>query len=160
MKHTICSVKGCPDFGRYCRRLHGNEKEETVESVAILLKKAQSVFNLFIRLRDKKKGCISCADGKVEDAGHYLAMGSFSGLRFDEVNVNGQCHHSCNTGKYGNPKAYREGLVKRYGEKAVNDLEKRSRLSKSYKWTRGELIEIIEKYTEKAKRGKHQKLTA
>jgi hypothetical protein len=51
-------------------------------------------------------------------------------------------------------------LVKRYGEKAVNDLEKRSRLSKSYKWTRGELIEIIEKYTEKAKRGKHQKLTA
>jgi hypothetical protein len=156
MKHQLCSVKGCPYFGRYCRLPHGSEKEEVVESLPVLLKKAESVFNLFIRLRDKDKGCISCT-GKVEDAGHYLAVGSYSGVRFDEVNVNGQCHHNCNTGKYGNPKAYREGLVKRIGKKKVEQLEQRAKQTKQYKWTRGELLEIIETYTVKVKQFKKQK---
>jgi hypothetical protein len=152
MTHNLCSYKGCPDFGRYCRRYHPGivEKDEVQESLAVLTKKAVAAFNLYIRLRDKDKGCISCS-GKVEDAGHYLAAGSFSGVRFNEVNVNGQCHHNCNTGKYGNPEAYREGLVKRRGEKAVKGLEAHARETKKFKWTRSLLLETIEKYQSKVK---------
>jgi hypothetical protein len=156
MAHNICKVKGCLDEGRYCRRFHGNETEEKVESIPVLLRKAQAVFNLFIRLRDKKEKCISCG-GKVEDAGHYLAAGSFSGVRFDELNVNGQCHHECNCGKYGNPEAYREGLIKKIGLGWVEILERDAQETKSDKWTRPELLGIIEEYTTKIKQIKSPK---
>jgi hypothetical protein len=131
--------------GRYCRLPHGSEREEKVESIPVLLKKVQEVVNQYVRLRDRKEKCISCG-GKVEDAGHYLPVGSYSGVRFDLDNIHGQCHHECNTGKYGNPEAYREGLLKRIGKRKVEALEKRARESKQYKWTRPELLDLMEAF--------------
>lgn len=105
--------------------------------------KAQTVFNAFIRSRDKELGCISCG-GKIDHAGHYFSSGHYSALTFDEDNVHGQCL-KCNNFLHGNLIMYRMGLVERYGDDFVINLEKKSR-NKVYKFSRHELTDIIEKY--------------
>lgn len=109
-----------------------------------LLKRAQSVFNTWIRLRDKDKGCISCG-GAVEQAGHYFSQGHHSALRFNEMNNNGQCVR-CNMYLSGNLIKYRQGLVNRYGEAKVKMLERSSEINRVKKWSRLELEWIIINY--------------
>jgi hypothetical protein len=108
-----------------------------------LKKKAQDVFNKWIRTRDAEERCISCG-GPVEQAGHYFSSGHYSALTFQELNVNGQCVR-CNMFLSGNLIQYRMGLVRRYGEKIVKELEKQSEV-RTYKWSRTELEDIITKY--------------
>ena len=108
-----------------------------------LKKKAQDVFNKWIRTRDAEERCISC-NGPVEQAGHYFSSGHYSALTFNEMNVNGQ-DIRCNMFLSGNLIHYRQGLVKKYGEDAVKELEKKSEV-RTYKWSRTELEEIITKY--------------
>lgn len=108
-----------------------------------LLKKAQIVFNAWIRERDKDRGCISCG-GKVQQAGHYFSQGAHSSLRFDEINVNGQCIR-CNLFLHGNLIQYGVGIIDKHGPMTHIDLLARSR-SPLKKWTRDELNEIISKY--------------
>jgi hypothetical protein len=109
-----------------------------------LTKKAQEVFNRFIRERDKERGCISCGSD-INHAGHYFAAGSHSALRFDEMNVNGQCV-GCNCYKHGNLIYYRRGLVNRYGELMVEQMERQAIETRVKKWSREELEFIIKKY--------------
>lgn len=110
-----------------------------------LLKKAQEVFNRWIRERDKDNGCISCG-GKVEQAGHYFSQGHHSALRYDEINTHGQCIR-CNMHLSGNLIKYRQGLVERYGEDYVKNLEaKEAKIIGPFKWHRIELDQIIKKY--------------
>jgi len=111
-----------------------------------MLKKAQEVFNRWIRERDKDKGCISCGS-EVDHAGHYYSQGHHSGLRFNEINTNGQCLR-CNNFLHGNLINYRKGLVKRYGEAKVMLLENNN-VNKVKKWTRVELQAIIQEYGKK-----------
>ena len=116
---------------------------KTKKSITLpkLLKKAQKVFNAWIRDRDKYSGCISCGR-EVEQAGHYRSQGQFSSLRFNEMNVNGQCVR-CNHFLSGNLIEYRKGLVERYGEKKVLFLES---VQGFKKWSRVELELIIKEY--------------
>lgn len=109
-----------------------------------LIEKTQRVFNLYVRHRDEGLPCISCGKNICDQAGHYFPVKGHSGLRFDEYNVHGQCSY-CNCYLHGNQAHYRVGLVEKIGEKAVKDLEARSRTV--YKWTRAELEEIIKKYS-------------
>jgi hypothetical protein len=108
-----------------------------------LKKKAQDVFNKWIRTRDAEERCISCG-GPVEQAGHYFSSGHYSALTFNETNVNGQCIR-CNCFIHGNLIHYRMGLVLKYGDKKVKQLEKEAEV-RTYKWSRTELEEIINKY--------------
>jgi hypothetical protein len=112
-----------------------------------LLKKAQDVFNRFIRERDKDAGCISCG-GPVEQAGHFFSQGHHSALRYNEQNTNGQCR-KCNLFLSGNLIYYRIGLVKRIGSEAVENLERMAQANRLKKWSREELNEIINKYKNK-----------
>jgi hypothetical protein len=108
-----------------------------------LTKKAQDVFNAYIRRRDEGQPCISCGEYKKLQAGHYVAVKKGSFLRFHEDNVNGECLH-CN---YYNPSHlvwYRMNLVKKIGVERVEWLEANCRNVK--KWSRAELEEIIQKY--------------
>lgn len=124
-------------------------KKKKELSLPRLLKKAQDTFNAFIRARDANKGCISC--GKpVEHAGHFFSEGHFPALRFNEVNVNGQCCR-CNRHLHGNLIFYRSGLVKRYGEQKVLMLEHAARRP-GKKWKRMELIAIIQYYQKETKK--------
>lgn len=109
-----------------------------------LLSRAQDAFNKFIRERDKDKGCISCG-GQVQQAGHYYAAGHYTALRFNEVNTNGQCIR-CNCFLGSNAINYRKGLIQRYGEQIVKELENSADLRKVKKWSKFELEYIIKYY--------------
>lgn len=114
------------------------------------LKLAQQVFNKFIRERDKDYTCISCGNeltGKF-DAGHYFNANNHWNVRFDELNVNGQCVY-CNQHLHGNLIEYRKRLIELIGVKSVEDLEEKARITR--KFTREELKEIINIYKNKLK---------
>lgn len=98
--------------------------------------KLDRVFSLYVRLRDSNNGyfrCISC--GRIlpyeqADAGHYVNRQHMS-LRYDEKNVNAQCRH-CNRFLEGNMQDYRQGLIKKYGEKTVVFLEYEKHQTRHY----------------------------
>ncbi|UAY56237.1 recombination protein NinG [Arachidicoccus terrestris] len=147
-----------PTCGEFCRRPKKEKKVYQLKRSPIKKKKpkskpedlpemldlAQIIFNKWIRNRDKDKPCIS-GGGITEDAGHYFPQGKYSGVRFDEMNVNGQSRYD-NRFKEGNLPGYLAGLIERYGRDAVEDLEARAKATKFYKWSRDELQAIINKY--------------
>lgn len=106
------------------RKEHLEEKAK-VKRKADHAKDAQQAFNAWIRARDNGLPCISC--GTTADvqyaAGHYKSVGSSPALRFEPLNVHRQCNRYCNMGKSGNIGAYREGLIRKIGQEAVDWLE-------------------------------------
>lgn len=121
------------------------------DDISYLIKKVEAVFNLFIRLRDKDKLCICGCGGRVEHAGHFYPT-NYSGVRFDEMNVNGQsvrCNCFKNTSAIDPD--YREGMIIRYGLEAVEQLEQRAKDTRFQKWSRSELKEIHSTYRNKVK---------
>jgi hypothetical protein len=120
-------------------------KDVNALSYQLLLKQAQLVFNAWIRKRDQDKGCVSCKSKKVRHASHYYAAGSFLGIRFSEENAHGSCEQ-CNTFLYGNLEAYRKELLIRIGSKALRELDQLAAENKRKKYSRDELLQIINKY--------------
>lgn len=109
-----------------------------------LLKKAEKIFNEYVRTRDQDLPCISCGEHKAfYDAGHYVSVSKSSFLRFHEWNVNKECK-GCNCFDQDHLIGYRKNLVDKIGEDAVKWLEENRHNPK--KWTRSELNEIINKY--------------
>ena len=102
----------------------------------------QTVFNTFIRLRDKHQPCISCGkplEGKY-DAGHFFPTTKQS-LRFNEDNVHGQCVH-CNQHLHGNITKYSYNLPKRIGWErfeALYELEHKE-FKVSIEWIKEKII--------------------
>ena len=113
---------------------------------------AKSVFQLFIRLRDENLPCISCGttESKQWDGGHYFKAELYSGLIFNEINCNKQCCY-CNRNLHANLIGYRKGLVKKYGEYAIQALEETADEKRVYKFTKFELLEIKKHYQQKIK---------
>ena len=107
-------------------------------------KDLQKEVNYFIRQRDKNKPCISCSKpliGKF-DAGHYRSQGGNPELRFNELNIFGQCVR-CNQHLHGNLIDYRIGLIKRIGVEKVEWIESKH---EQQHYTIEELKEMIIKY--------------
>ena len=98
--------------------------KEKLKTHSDYIKEVQKVFNEYIRLRDKLKGCISCGkkDTGQYHAGHYRSAGGNPELRFEELNVWKQCA-TCNTYLHGNLINYRINLIKEIGVKKVEWLE-------------------------------------
>ena len=125
-------------------------KQETVQQ---LIKKLQKVFNAYIRDRDKDKPCVSCGEYTDEkDAGHFYATSGYSGLRFDEDNVHGECKR-CNRFDESHLIGYTENLKERIGESDFKALKEKAQDYKKngVKWSRIELREKIEYYKQKTK---------
>ena len=120
-------------------RKEGYEKLKTLSQYEAEAKKS---FQHFIRLRDKDKPCISCGNTKPKDwcGSHYFAAGTYSGLMFDERNCHGACNTYCNKFLSGNLIEYRKGLIKRYGNEFVEQLEIEADSKRNYKYTKNELI--------------------
>lgn len=119
-------------------------KKYSTKTVAQLIKRATTVFNLFIRNRDKNKGCISC--GKpVNQAGHFYEASAHTRMRFMEDNTQGQCIR-CNHYLSGNLNEYRKNLIKRIGIERLEKLDMLAGIKTGFKWDRFTLIETIEKY--------------
>jgi hypothetical protein len=97
--------------------------KEKLKTKSEWLKDAQTLFNRFVRLRDKGLNCISCnKPAKKENAGHYRSVGANPELRFNLDNVHLQCEY-CNTYLHGNLINYRINLIKKIGVKKVEKLE-------------------------------------
>lgn len=108
------------------------EKLESIKPKGKWIKETQENFNLFIRMRDHGKPCISCDrhDHEIDhdtrggkwDCGHYLTVGSAPELRFEPLNAARQCKN-CNRDKSGNQVRYRQRLIDRIGQERVDWLE-------------------------------------
>lgn len=103
---------------------------------------AKKSFQRFIRFRDKDLPCISCGNANPTDwaGGHFYSAGMYSGFIFDERNCHKQCNTHCNKHLSGNLLEYRKGLIKRYGNDFVNELDNISDSKRDYKYTKAELI--------------------
>lgn len=114
-------------------------------------KELQTLVNRFVRLRDKDKPCISCGclTANKWDAGHYIAQGKSSFLRYNEMNIHKQCSNNCNVHLSGNSVEYRIGLIIRIGLENVLWLEENR--NKECKRSIPELIELIKEYKAKLK---------
>lgn len=111
---------------------------------AYWIKKAQTVFNAWIRERDAGLPCISCGkhhSGQYH-AGHYRTVASCSALRFCEMQVWKQCA-PCNLYKSGDIINYRKNLIKKIG---IENVEKIENYNESKRWSIQELKSIVDKY--------------
>ena len=126
------------------------------KTVGRLVQIAQTHVNAYIRARDNEGGyckCISCGRYMpMQDiqAGHYFPAGHYTALRYDYENINGQCLQ-CNYFKHGAQEGYREGLIRKIGIDRVKTLELRANASRSHKWSRTELLFIIQEAKQKIK---------
>lgn len=127
-------------------------KKPKKTKISSLKKTTQALANRYARERDcfgdSGAACISCGVWKSFeelDGGHFIPTTS-SAIRFDERNINAQCTR-CNRFLHGNPRHYYKGMLRKFGEDVVDDLEAREFDTK--KWTREELEEIRQYYREK-----------
>lgn len=130
MTHKACGPECAVELAQREKtakqRKESREKREKLKTRSDHLREAQTVFNAFIRERDKDMPCISCGrfhQGSY-DAGHYRSVGACPELRFNEDNVHRQCV-PCNQHKSGNVVEFRIGLVARIGELRVAELERK-----------------------------------
>ena len=130
-----------------------------MKSLPTLLQEAQVAFNEFIRKRDAGGAshfkCISCGeikDVRYMEAGHYYSVKLAPGLRYNEDNAHGQCHH-CNCFLYGSLENYAINLVKKIGPQRFSELIQRKAeyQRNGHKWSRSEVEDIIKVYREKVR---------
>jgi seryl-tRNA synthetase len=102
---------------------------------------AKKSFQKFIRLRDQDLPCISCGGNykNLWDGGHFKKAEIYSGVIFHEMNCHKQCR-KCNRFLNGNELMYREGLISRYSEDFVRQIESLANETRQYKWTKEQLI--------------------
>jgi hypothetical protein len=121
-------------------RVHREIKKKSIRE----LKKALWLwFSRFVRLRDKFI-CYTCGR-KGNDAGHYVAQGKSSFLKYDERNVHCQCM-TCNRFLSGNLVKYALKLEEQYGAGILQELY--AIKGNTYKPTHAELEGLIEHYKE------------
>jgi predicted nucleic acid-binding Zn ribbon protein len=123
-----------------------------VEGTGQLEKAARIIFQQWVRERDKHHPCVSCGAVHTKmDAGHYFKAELYSGLIFEEFNCHKQCCYCNGPHMHANLVEYRKGLIARYGEDAVLELEAIADANRTYKWSRSELIDIANTYKRKLK---------
>ena len=147
-KVTINISKPRKDFEAFKK----DRKERN--SLTSVLESVKTACHKYIRLRDKNKPCISCnAPYHTEhQAGHFYKAELFSTIKFNELNINGQCVR-CNIKRAGNESEYRIQLPKRIGLKGFNEVNRLAELDHQikHKWDRQELINIKNYYQNKIK---------
>jgi hypothetical protein len=119
-----------------------------------LLNSVKNVCHKYVRLRDKGKPCVSCKTIYKSDfqAGHFYKAELFSTIKFNELNINGQCVR-CNIRKDGNESEYRVNLPDIIGIEKFNELDRLASYDKktNHKWDRENLIQIRNYYNNKIK---------
>lgn len=115
---------------------------------AMIIHVQTRIVNPYIRERDNESwGGKSISDnGRISDAGHYYSVGAKVGLRFCVQNIHGQSA-SGNRLKGSDAINYRAGLVRRYGEAYVKELDHLAMISEGVKsLDRYNVILIAETY--------------
>ena len=118
----------------------------SLKSLPYLKKHARKKFQEWVRKRDENEPCISCGKPYADkwDGGHYYKAELYSTLIFNEVNCNKQCV-ACNFSDDANKANYKEGLIKKYGQDAFDELEHLAKMDKLVKFKPDKLY-YIEKF--------------
>ena len=124
-----------------------NRIREKLKTLGKFESEAKTEFQKYIRKRDAEFPCISCGTMTADlwDGGHFKKAEIYSGVIFDEMNCHKQCR-KCNRFLGGNELNFREGLIARYGEEYVLQIEQKAVHTRNYKFTKDELKELKEKY--------------
>ena len=124
-----------------------NRIREKLKTLGKFESEAKTEFQKYIRKRDAEFPCISCGTVTADlwDGGHFKKAEIYSGVIFDEMNCHKQCR-KCNRFLGGNELNFREGLIARYGEDYVLQIEQKAVHTRNYKFTKDELKELREKY--------------
>lgn len=148
---ACCSPKCAVEFNKK-KQIDKRVKEmKKAKGLPELKELARAVFQTWVRKRDERLGCISCPKTVAKwDGGHYLKAQLFTGLIFEPMNCNKQCSY-CNDQLEGNLIEYRKGLIKKYGEAAVESLEARANSSRFHKYSAEDYRNIIAEYRTKTK---------
>lgn len=143
---TFCTIDHALEFANKKTRLRSDKAakaarsqhrkdKERVKSKAKWLAELQTVFNKYIRLRDRNDGCISCDKPSTWQGqwhcSHYYSRGASSSLRFNLHN----CHKSCsvcNSHLSGNIGEYTPRLIEKIGQDNYDWLEAHKSNVKSY----------------------------
>ncbi len=122
------------------------------KSLPKMKKDLQDIFNLYIRLRDEGKPCISCGKTKLLQAGHFYPTQGYDGLRFNEFNVHGECGY-CNLFDQMHLLNYAANLPGRIGNENCEALKAAAASYKrdGHKWSRSELEALTVVYKAKIK---------
>ena len=118
-------------------------KKKKLKSIGYLKRKADTLFSIFIRNREKY--CYICGSVKNLQAGHFVSR-SYLFLRYDEDNVH-TCCLACNVFKNGNMALYALRIVNQYGVYKLREFERNKR--KQVVNTRLFLEGIIKRYGNK-----------
>jgi hypothetical protein len=159
---SFCSMQHAVDYGRAKakksterarQQKHKIQKAEVKASdIRHQHKLTQSTVNRLCLLLDSGKPCISCGrpdqGGRMRNAGHFKSRGANSGLRYDLLNLHGQCV-PCNLYQSGNVEGYRQGLLERYGSAILDYLDTSPRVRA---WTAQELIQMRSEIAEEIRR--------
>src|SRR3990167_754356 len=113
------------------------KKKSKIITITKLKHKADTVFSIWIRNRDKE--CFTCGSRQNLQCGHYVSR-SHNSTRYDEENCHAQCI-GCNVFKSGNMAEYSHQL----GWKLCEKLLLKGKIL--HQFTRQELQAIIDKYT-------------
>lgn len=117
-----------------------------------LIKKLDTIFSKYIRLRDSHDGVFTCCScGLLKpyeqgDCGHFINR-RWMALRYDERNCNMQCR-SCNRFDEGNNVGYTRFMQRKYGDATIDLLMS---MKTNFKWSDGELELLIKDYKKKVK---------
>ena len=114
-----------------------------------LVKKLDTIFSIYIRLRKaNKQGIVTCYTCGKQDhykkmqCGHFMSRKHYS-TRWEELNCQVQCY-SCNVMRYGEQYKYGLELKKEYGEDLPEELLTMSR--QIVKFSNDDLQEMINRY--------------
>lgn len=128
--------------------------------LSTLEKKLDRIFSEYIRLNYSDDWgfceCVNCGKRKYwksMDAGHFYSRRNKS-IRWDEMNVFPECVY-CNRFSTDAPAGYFMFMLKTYGEEKMQELTDRK--NQARKWTKDELQELIDIYTERVKQLKKEK---
>ncbi|MCH9717429.1 MAG: recombination protein NinG [Gammaproteobacteria bacterium] len=144
---VVCSVKCAIKHGKREVRAQKKQVRDNVIKYSKLMSEAKKAFQAWVRKRDEGKPCISCGKLTAEqwDGSHFFKAEVYRGVVFHENNVNKACSY-CNRWLDGNLIRYRENLVCKIGLIEVRELENEADTTRNKKWSRGDLIEIRDRY--------------
>ena len=113
-----------------------------------IVKKLDTIFSQYIRLRKSKRGiseCYTCVikgHWKTLQCGHFMSRKHYS-TRWDELNCQVQCY-KCNIHGYGEQFRFGQRLSKEYGTDTPDILESKCR--NISKFSNLDLLEKIDYY--------------
>jgi len=116
-------------------------RKEAIKSPTEWHNELQVLVNRYVRLRDRKNGCISCDKPSAWQgqwhASHYFSRGSSSALRFNLWNNHKACS-ICNNYLSGNIEGYTPRLIEKIGQERYEWLvENKSKVIKfDLDWTK------------------------